>query len=131
MASCLLACHQSGTWSEDPGNFRRAWGVEPPAGVFVVHSWYTRSPHFTREEIYYFELRADASYARAFAEENHMTPTRSGPTLELPFMEPRPSWFAPKPLAGYEIWRAAPDGPPALVLWDAGTGSVFIHVAQL
>jgi hypothetical protein len=73
IASALLivtACHESGTWVDDPNNFKRAWGVDAPSGVQVVHSRYSRSAHFTREEVYYFQLRATSSYAQAFAAEN-------------------------------------------------------------
>ncbi len=35
----------SGTWSDNPKNWRRAFDESQPAdGISVVHSWYMRTP---------------------------------------------------------------------------------------
>jgi hypothetical protein len=40
----------SGIWEDDPKNWKRAWGYSKPEEVVMPHSWYWRSPHWTREE---------------------------------------------------------------------------------
>jgi hypothetical protein len=127
----LLACHRSGTWVDDPRNFRRAWGQEPPADVEVVHSWYWRSSHFTREEIYYFQLQAPVSYAEAFASENGLVPVGAEAITPYSFDQQKPAWFAPKPAAAYRIWSDRSRHPARYVLVDRQSGAIFIHAAQL
>lgn len=127
----LIACHRSGTWEDDPKNFERAWGVEPPKEVAVVHSWYWRSAHFTREEIYFFQLRGDTDYAEAFARENDLQPTDAGALGVDAFLKPKPSWFAPKEPRAYEAWHANSGSAGAVILLDRLTGDIFIHAWQL
>ena len=134
IASALLvvaACHESGTWVDDPRNFKRAWGVDAPSSVQVVHSRYWRSAHFTREEIYYFQLRAPSSYAGAFATENKLKPLSAIDVGRFSFIQPRPAWFAPKQPSEYQIWGTGSQAPACFVLLDRKTGDIFIHVAQL
>ena len=127
----VLACHRSGTWVDDPKSFNRALGIDPPAGVSLVRSWYWRSGHFTREEIYYFQLSAPERYAGALAKENGLLP--SGPEAMTGFVytEDKPAWFAPKPPGDYQIWRAPGPSPSRAVLRDRQTGAIFIYCAQL
>ena len=47
----------SGTWEDDPKNWKRAWGSSKPDEVVMPHSWYWRSPHWSREEAYGFQFR--------------------------------------------------------------------------
>ena len=134
IATALLlfaACHESGTWVDDPRNFKRAWGVNAPGAVQVVHSQYWRSAHFTREEVYYFQLRATSSYAEVFAAENRLKPLRARDLGAFSFMQPKPAWFAPKPPSAYQIWGTGSEAPAGFVLLDRMTGDIFIHVAQL
>ena len=126
-----LACHRSGTWVDDPENFNRALGADPPAGVRLVHSWYWRSPHFTREEIYYFQLSAPAQYADAFAKENRLESSGPEALAGFPYTEDRPAWFAPKDPGAYQIWRAPGPVPSGVVLRDRQSGALFIYCAQM
>ena len=127
----LFACHESGTWADDPGNFKRAWGANPPKGVEVVHSWYHRSAHFTVEEIYYFQIRANPAYAEAFAAGNHLAPVSAVAIGPFTFVQAKPSWFAPKSSSAYRIWSSSTQGPSAILLLDPQSGAIFIHVAQV
>jgi hypothetical protein len=132
MAILLLAgCFRGGTWADDPRNFSRAWGVEPPANVQVIRSWYWRSAHFTREEIYYFHLRAPLSFAEAFASTNNLRPTEPHEINAYSFPHSKPDWFAPGDPEIYRIWSTGSDFPSAYVLVDRRTGDIFIHAAQL
>lgn len=125
------ACHRSGTWVDDPGNFKRAWGSSPPSNVKVVRSWYWRSAHFTREEMYYFQLSAPLAYAEAFAAENGLKPAEPDTITGFAFPNGKPSWFAPNPAARYRIWKTPESFPSGFVLVDRESGAVFIHCAQL
>jgi len=131
IVSFLLGCHRSGTWIDDPRNFERAWGTRPPSGVQLVRSWYWRSPHFTREEIYYFQLKAPQGYAEAFARENRLALVRPNAISRFSFEQHKPKWFAPKPAAAYAIWSAGTDDPACYVLLDKQSGELFIHALQL
>nr|BAJ07084.1 hypothetical protein [uncultured bacterium] len=120
---------KSGTWEDDPKNFRRAWGVPPPEGMNVIHSWYRRSAHFTREEVYYFELVGDPAFAEAFAEVNNMA-TADPATLEgHGFCFDRPEWFAPEHPDRYHVWV----GPrrSSLVLREEESDRIFVYACQL
>ncbi len=72
----LLGCgyFRSGTWVEDPENFARAWGYAKPDAVHMLHSWYWRSAHFTREESYFFQFQWNEELFRRFVAANRMQP---------------------------------------------------------
>jgi hypothetical protein len=126
-----LACHGSGTWVDDPRSFNRALGMDPPAGVRLVRSWYWRSGHFTREEIYYFQLSAPARYADAFAKENGLVPSGPEAITRFTYTQDRPAWFAPKHPGAYWIWSRPGQSPSGVVLRDRQTGAIFVYCAQL
>jgi hypothetical protein len=125
------SCRRAGTWVDDPRNFERAFGVDPPANVRVVRSWYWRSAHFTVEEMYYFQLSASSSYAEAFAAENHLKAAGSEALTPFSFPQNRPYWFAPKAPSEYRIWKRPDDSSTEFLLLDRETGAVFVHCAQL
>lgn len=125
-------CHRSGQWADDPGNYKRAWGSAAPPQVTVVHSFYWRSPHFTREEVYYFEFAANKEIQVGFVTSNALTPFDPSSPAEAPntYCLTRPRWFAPKGASAYEGWRSGPGGR-ALLLRDRETGALFVYACQL
>jgi hypothetical protein len=62
VALCMAGCgyFASGTWNDDPRNWSRAFDTVKPPEVVVVHSTYSRFPHWTYEYEYYF-VRGRAS----------------------------------------------------------------------
>jgi hypothetical protein len=44
---------QAGSWEDDPENWYRAFGVAKPDEVDLIHSLYTRYPHWTHEHSFY------------------------------------------------------------------------------
>jgi len=52
----------AGTWEDDPQNWNRAFGQDPPDDVSVVRSYYWESDHFTHEYIYFFEVKASSQW---------------------------------------------------------------------
>ena len=120
---------KSGTWKDDPKNFERAWGVSPPEELNIVHSWYWRSPHFTREEAYYFEFEGLSEIAEAFVEANNMRRVEAEVLDSFGFCFTRPEWFASKPSGRYSAWTS--ERGTALLLREEATDRVYIHACQL
>ena len=119
----------SGTWEDDPKNFERAWGAGKPPDLVMLHSWYWRSPHFTREESYFFDFARNEKFLKDFVTANNMQRRTTSPYPSFCFE--RPSWFLPtKPLESYEI-RALEPGDRALVFRDKATGEFFIYGCQI
>jgi len=48
--------HESGTWQDDPENWKRVFGIGHKEKITEIHSYYWRSPNFTVEYEYFFEL---------------------------------------------------------------------------
>src|SRR5690242_11714816 len=102
-------CHQSGTWTDDARNWERAFGEKPPQDIKVVHSSYYRSPHFTLEFVHFFQLEPSEAFKKRFNDAGKLkrfTPADTNDERRiLFFFHDKPSWFIPKPLDHYEIWR--------------------------
>jgi hypothetical protein len=127
-----IACHRSGTWVDDPGNVKRAWGVDLPSDVAVRHSWYWRSAHFTREEAYYFQFGWNEPLFEGFIKENRMSPASGSALYEVSERRcfDRPAWFAPGSLSAYDVW-IGPDATNGVLLRDKKTREIFIAACQL
>ncbi|HEV8113280.1 MAG TPA: hypothetical protein VGR31_10945 [Planctomycetota bacterium] len=125
---------KAGTWEDDPKNWQRAFDAPLPPDVVVVHSKYWRSPHWTHECAYSFEVEATgavrehlfdwANLARASPKDVAEWKADLGPES--------PAWFCPKPLASYEAWTFAqePKGHFKLLV-DPETGHLFLNDYQL
>lgn len=122
----------AGKWDDDPKNWERAFGQPLPKEVQVIHSTYWRSPHFTLEQDYAFQLHVPPSFATEWA--GHYKMRDSGPGddgrvqgLKRGF----PKWFLPKPPSAYHGWL--PMGEPyskfALFV-DKETGDLFCTDGQ-
>jgi hypothetical protein len=65
LAACLVLAAgcgylKSGTWEDDPANWKRAFKSSKPDDVVVTHSRYWRAPHWSYEAGYVFEIAANA-----------------------------------------------------------------------
>jgi hypothetical protein len=104
-------CNYSGTWDDDASNWSRAMGGQSqPLGVVVLHSRYTRSPHFTYEATYYFEFTAPEKFLQdwvAFQKLSSTHPTELNTPSQF---GGKPPWFIPKPLKDYDMWMPAGNG---------------------
>ena len=129
----LAACTRSGTWVDDPGNYERAFGQAPPKELQIRHSWYWRSPHFTREEAYYFQFGRHDQVMRGFIAANGLQPLANATSLILSDHScfSRPAWFAPKPMGAYKAWVMPPNISQGLILEDPTTGDFFMAACQL
>jgi hypothetical protein len=118
----LVSC--GGKWDEDAKNWNRAFnGQTPPADVKIVHSRYYRSPHFTYEAYYYFELTAPQTFLDAWLK-GLVQETPSKENLGL--LPDKPDWFLPKAIESYEMWRLADNTNSYFrILRDKETGAIF------
>jgi hypothetical protein len=118
----LVSC--GGKWDEDAKNWSRAFnGQTCPADVKIVHSRYYRSPHFTYEAYYYFEITASKAFLDAWLKGLVQT-TPSKDNLGL--LPDKPVWFLPKAIENYEMWRIADNTNSYFRIFvDKSTGAIF------
>ena len=125
---------RSGEWSDDPGNWSRAFRSTKPDDVVVLHSYYWRSPHWTFEFRYFFEIEKNASLRQQlFARNNLQRLEGEGAArAKNDSGEGGPSWFAPGTGDNYEIWvyKDEPHGH-FVVLLDKASGAMFLTDYQL
>lgn len=127
-ALLLSSCHRSGTWNDDPKNWQRTFGEQTPTNITVIHSLYWRSPHWTMEYAYFFEVRG-AVRSELLSDTNLV---RLGTNAEMNFYSPEPTWFAPKPIRQYEVYGYT-NNPPSNVrlLIDKTDQTTFFTDYQL
>ena len=103
----LSGCHRSGTWTDDPKNWQRAFKSKKPKDVVVVHSKYWRSPHFTLEFRYFFHIKANQALHKQLFESNDLICIEGSNAVPdaLDKVHDRPDWFVPKPAEKYEVWE--------------------------
>ncbi len=125
-AMLLPSCGTSGSWENDPGNWSRAFdGQTVPDDVVVVHSKYVRTPHFTYEAYYYFELKAPPAFLDAWRVQ-----LVEGMASDADLLD-KPTWFLPKPLYNYQMWT--PSGPSHTgfrLFRDKEDGTIFATDSQ-
>ena len=93
------------------------------------HSWYWRSPHFTREEAYFFALAGEANLAETLAAKDGLEQAKPTELEPATSCFEKPSWFAAKGARSYEIWIHL-EGT-TLILREKGTDRVFLHSCQM
>lgn len=105
----LAASCSAGTWEDDPKNWSRAFHEDRPAdGIEVVRSWYMRTPHFTAEFAWFFELRITPEVKRGINAAEHFRKLTNLTDEEyaLRLFTPTPAWFAPGPIARYDAYES-------------------------
>lgn len=119
----------SGTWDDEDENWERAFGVELPEDVNLVHSQYWRGAHFTYECCWYFEIAPNAEFERELTEKGGLELHESWPELGAG----APAWFKPATSSrDFEIW-GPPDHEPSefRVYVERETRRIFLHDSQL
>jgi hypothetical protein len=120
----------SGTWEDDPGNWGRAFQSTKPPDVVVVHSKYWRSPHWSYEFEYYFEIAPNAGLKRQLFSANKLRRVTGSEAEKIrgKVLPNAPAWFAPKRVAEYEVWvfDNEPDRHFKLLI-DSASGQMFLH----
>ncbi len=115
----------SGKWEDDPQNWKRAWGYSKPDDVVMPHSWYWRSPHWTREEAYFFQFQWHEELFNQFVANNNMSRVESREAKPEYCFE-KPNWFVPKDTSAYEIWRNG-TSVESWLFRDASTKELFMR----
>jgi hypothetical protein len=125
---------KSGTWEDDPKNWKRAFRSVKPPDVVVTHSLYWRSPHWTYEFQYFFEIEPNTELREQLFRENQLRRlegAQAQQAKENSFGE-IPAWFAPKPSSAYDIWVFGDEpGRNFKVLIDKETGTLFLSDHQV
>jgi hypothetical protein len=120
----------SGTWDDDPGNWTRAFQSTKPPDVVVVHSKYWRSPHWSYEFQYFFEIAPNVDLKRQLFSANKLrrvTGAEAEKARKNVFGN-APAWFAPKGIAEYEVWVFENERDRNFkVLIDSASGQMFVH----
>ena len=119
----------SGTWEDDPHNWERAFRSKKPDDVVVLHSWFWRSPHWSYEFQYFFEIEHNDSLEKQLFEQNKLIKLDGKDATDAKnnyIVEP-PDWFAPKAVDEYEIW-VFEDEPERnfRVFVDKETGNLYL-----
>jgi hypothetical protein len=120
----------SGKWEDDPQNWKRAWGYSKPSEIVMIHSWYWRSPHWTREEAYFFQFKWHKELFQQLVDRNgmHLSKDGSGKKIqESSFCFDKPAWFIPRLESAYEIW----EGSNCLLFKDKSANEIFLYACQL
>jgi hypothetical protein len=110
-AISLLGC--GGTYVDDPDNFNRIFGIQPPSGWEIFHSYYWRSPHFTLEFECYLEFSAPDDSVKALIESNNLVKASKTENSVWASNRNRPVWFMQGPLSDFDEWAPrGENGPP-------------------
>jgi len=117
---------RSGTWNDDPKNWRRAFGEDRPKSVRVLHSQYWRTAHFPGDEFgWYFELKVAPEELRKLIRPD-LIPVEILENTKMDTSCPdRPWWFVPKPLQSYQVWRSGSADNYRLFV-DRATSEAFV-----
>jgi hypothetical protein len=124
----------SGTWNDDPENWHRAFRSTRPSDVVVVHSRYWRSPHWSYEFEYFFEIAPNAALKQQLFTANTLRQLTGKDAVEARarVFGDAPPWFAPKSLASYEVWVPADDPRSNFkVIIDKASGHIFLTDYQV
>lgn len=123
----LCGCHKSGTWTDDAGNWKRAFDRPPPKELQVIHSIYWRTPHFTREDGWTFHIKSPPSFYKEWLAAYKVRHPHSAELQKLESLKKdRPSWFLPKPMAEYEVWVIDEPHSNFGLFIDRTTGEWFV-----
>ena len=128
------ACRKSGTWIDDKQNWQRAFKTRKPEDVAVVHSQFWRSPHWTYEFEYYFQIKANKQLRDQLLGQNDLEQQHGSNAVlaihDLP--QTKPIWFLPKPVNNYDTWRYKNDPKGNFKIFiDKEYGDLFITDRQL
>jgi len=94
----------------------------------MPHSWYWRSPHWTREEAYFFQFQWHEELFKQLLAKNGMRPFEGSESPGYCFG--KPGWFAPPSAAGYKSWRCD-SSTDCWLFREAKTKELFLYVCQL
>ena len=121
----LLTSCSSGTWIDDPKNFKRIFDFSQPDDVKVLHSYYWKSPHWTVEYRYFIVLQPSQKFTAGLIDPQLVTAVTPDATLLDSCGDRRPTWFLPKPMTNYDAWLSTASGGYR-ILRDKSDGTLFL-----
>ena len=136
LSTLIAVCGCTGQWTDDPGNWKRAFdGSAPPKDVTIVHSFYRRTSSVPREQDWSFELKAPTAERKLMFENLKLRRPGEGETGVVELLtkkEAQPSWFLPKPATNYDSWIST-KAPGAYVgaFEDKESGNIFLVGVEL
>ena len=136
LLTLLALCGCTGQWTDDAGNWKRAFdGSPPPQDVTIVHSFYRRTSFVPREQDWSFELKVPAAERKLMFENLKLRHPGKGEASVVELLtkkEVQPSWFLPKPATNYDTWIAT-EKPGVYVgaFEDKESGNIFLVGVEL
>ena len=124
----------SGTWEDDPANWGRAFESVKPDDVVVVHSKYWRSPHWTYEFQYFFEIEPNDALRKQLFTENKLVQLagKEAAKAKRDSFGEAPKWFVPDSVESYEVWMYADRKASNFrVFVEKATGKLFLTDYQV
>ncbi len=121
---------RAGTRDDDPASWKGAFRSTKPPDVIVVHSRYWRSPHWTYEFQYFFEIAPNATFKERLFAQNKLRRITGDEAANAKgnVFGAAPDWFAPKAVTEYEVWVFADERVRTFkILIDRNSGHVFIN----
>ncbi len=129
----LAACgyFKAGSWLDDPKNWERAFDTRVPSDTTVLHSSYTRYPHWTYEETYYFKATIGHTTFGQLTAGLRKVSDDEVPAARGSVYSTAPDWFAPEAADQYEAWVHPSAFANFVVFRDRVTGAVYVFGSQL
>lgn len=127
----LIGCGyvSSGIWEDDPGNWERVFRSAPPDSLIVIHSKYWRSPHWSYEFGYYFQIAANHELMSQLFAQNELMRLKgeeAGAAIN-DILDAPPEWFLPKEINAYEVWVQVKNTESNFLLFvDIHTGDLYL-----
>jgi hypothetical protein len=116
----------SGTWHDDPGNWRRVFGSQRPESVEVLRSHYWKSSHWTYEAAYCFKLRVTDECLKTMKQGLRQ---RESNIVDYRYWMDAPDWFPKNGTEVDEIWYddSEPEGfNHSIMILDTNNQVVYL-----
>ncbi|MBS1508342.1 MAG: hypothetical protein JSS79_17005 [Bacteroidetes bacterium] len=97
------------TWEDDDSNWQRIYNQQKPEYVKIIHSRYTRLKLLNTEFWYFFETTYNSKILNLMLSNGDLVQVKNPSAIERSKLCPAlcPIWFAPEPLANYEVWTGS------------------------
>jgi len=136
LACCTFLCFScgyfsSGTWEDEDKNWERAYNQKLPKTINLVHSWYWRSPHWSLEQAFFFEIEFNEDVKNQFLKYSDIVSIDSSGYSKLMIFNGKPAWFIPKSFQHYNIWKSNIEFDKFILFIDKKTKHIYWTEYQL
>ncbi len=92
----------------------------------VVRSWYMRTPHFTAEFAWFFQLELSAKAKKELVSSPALVKSKLTPEEALRRVyQPRPAWFLPELSSAFEVFESKESSDFLVFVEKAGSRSFW------